>query len=253
MFSPLSYRPRALRGRFFVLALCAWLLASAAQAATLNWGPVRTFTMTTLYGGIVVGAPDNSTGGFSFTTGAMTPYGNDADMVISNYGTIGALGVTLSQAPFTATSEADPGGYMASLRTRNVGDIYIIQLRNGRHAKIRIDSLPAGGSWYTYRSIGFSYMVEQTGATPTPTPASNPTYYVDCARQTLPGGVSCSASAAMDRAWSVTDVTAAIASMGCSDLGYGLYHCGTATSMPGHFITYIYTGTSSVSRIIYLH
>ena len=134
--------------------------APASTASTLNWGAAQTFTINSPYGGIVNGPPDDSTGGFSFANAAMTRYGSVADIVIGNDGTIGATGIALSQAGLDSTSDTDPGTYLSYLRIKNVGDVFVIKLKNGKHAKIRIDSLPAGIAWFTYSSISFSYRLE---------------------------------------------------------------------------------------------
>ena len=130
----------------------------------INWGPVQTATINSLYGGVMnSGPPDNNTGGFSFATGSMAQFGSSADMMIDIHGYIGATGIALAQAGFVATSEIGPTSYPSRQRTQNVGDVFIIVLRNGQHAKIRVDNLTAGGAWFTYSSISFSYMLEQSG------------------------------------------------------------------------------------------
>lgn len=126
-----------------------------------KWGEtVYTYTIQP-YKGVVAGPPDDSTGGWKLEKGtaAWTQIGTVADIVIDNYGMIGAVGIARSRAGFNTTPEPSLT-YVTTLRA-TVGDVFVIVLRNGKHAKIRIDNLTPGIAWYTYGNISFSYMLEQ--------------------------------------------------------------------------------------------
>lgn len=161
----MSYRKYIRDSRKFVAALAVALAGcftlGTAQAGTINWGPAKSATIDSPYGGVVTGAPDDSTGGFIFSKGRMTKFGSDADMIIGNNGIIGAAGIALSRKGFKSTSEADRGSYLGVLRIKNEGDLFVILLKNGKHAKIRIDKLTPGEAWFTYSKITFSYRLQR--------------------------------------------------------------------------------------------
>lgn len=245
--------------RRFIGTLCLALVGaggwSLAQAGTINWGPVQTASINSPYGGIVAGPPDDSTGGFSFASGAATRYGSDADMVVGNDGTIGASGIALSKAGFDSSADAEPSSYLSYLRTKSEGDVFVVQLKSGKHAKIRIDTLTAGYAWYTYSKIAFSYRLEQapSGSTSGSPSSGNVTYYNDCAKQTWPSGISCGTPVSMNSLWTASDMSGAAASLGCTSLDHGIYYCGSGSAYAGVFVTYAFSGTTTLSRIIYIH
>ncbi len=164
----------------------------ANVTTAISWTqPVYGTTDPSLYTGVVAGPPDDQTGGWNLATKTWTTAGSTADIVFDNYGKIGAVGVARSQAGFNTTPEPALT-YGTNLRITGAGDVFVIVLRNGRHAKLRIDSVTSGPAWYSYSSISFTYLLEQgAGVTATPictAPPSAPTAFA--ASQTAFGTVT---------------------------------------------------------------
>lgn len=91
-------------------------------------------------------------------------------------------------------------------------------------------------------------------STPTSTPSSGTaTYFNDCSKQAWPGGISCGTPMPMNTLWSSSDMSSAAASLGCTSLDHGVYYCGSASAYAGVFVTYSFSGTSNLSRIVYIH
>jgi len=81
----------------------------------------------------------------------------------------------------------------------------------------------------------------------------DPTQLIICQVAPFPGGVSCSSPISLGSVYSFGALTSALVdNLGCSTLGSGVFNCTGATQVPGVFISYTYTGTNDVSRVIYI-
>ncbi len=148
---------------------------SANVTTAISWAPqVYGTTDTSLYTGIVSAPPDNTTGGWNLATKTWTTAGSTADIVLGGWGRIGAVGIALSQAGFNTNPEP-PLTYVTNLPITGAGDVFVLVLRNGKHAKLRIDSVTSNPP-FTYGSVSFTYLLEQgSAATATPICSAPPT------------------------------------------------------------------------------
>lgn len=224
-----------------LLALLYALCMVPANAATLYWGSSQSGVYNPTYCCTLADGTPIATagGGLNLTAGQIVTNAAQADMVINVYGALGAAGVAQLNESFAETSTPDPGRYSNTVNI-TAGGVYLIVTHDGKHAKLRIDTL-------TRNTVYFSYMLEQSA------PVSNVTYFIDCARQTLPGGVSCSAPVSLGNLYSANDLSSAAATLRCQNVGYGIFYCDNTTAIAGVLITYTYTGTTTVSRIVYMH
>src|SRR5690606_295380 len=105
-------------------------------------------------------------GGLNLSSMTYTSSSSDADIVINQYGALGARSViNLSSRDLSERTSIYQQGALNSI-TMSQGDIYLIELNDGSYAKVRIDRIST-------TKVSFSYVLEGEApvtATPTPVP-----------------------------------------------------------------------------------
>jgi hypothetical protein len=117
-------------------------------------------------------------GGLSLYTGQRTS-ANDADIVINQYGDMGANGIIqLSGESLEDASQRVRSGFQSSVGLEE-GGVYLIRLHDGKLAKIRVDSWFGG---FTLSKVSLSFVIEAempssppASAAPVPAGPSVPT------------------------------------------------------------------------------
>ncbi|CAM4166782.1 copper amine oxidase N-terminal domain-containing protein [Paenibacillus alkaliterrae] len=147
-----------------ILMLClavSGLAPGAAQAAsTIKWGEEKSGVYNQIHpytlnwtGNVL------DRGGLNLFTMEYTTDSSEADIVINQYGDIGALSIRkLAAEELTAPTERYTSGFSNSLEMEQ-GALYLVALHDGTHAKFRIDRiLPDNG--FTITQVRFSYVLE---------------------------------------------------------------------------------------------
>lgn len=136
------------------------LFASSAMASDdIRWSEVQKGTYSELHpytlnwtGNVL------DKGGLNLSTMKMTEKSKEADIVINQYGSIGANGILLLEEDLEDPSDRNLSGFSNSL-TMKKGDVYLVVLHDGTYAKIRIDRyLPDNGQ--SIQTVHFSYVLE---------------------------------------------------------------------------------------------
>jgi hypothetical protein len=149
-------------------------LGAEAGAGQLAWSEVKTGTYQPLspstlnWTGNVL-----DKGGMNLSTLKITTASKEADLVINQYGAIGATSMLkLSGEQLSDPTPANKTGFTNSY-TMAKGDMYLILLNDGKYAKLRIDRiLPENGA--AYQQVDFSFVLESEALPPavTTTPAA---------------------------------------------------------------------------------
>lgn len=227
----------------WLLAMLAWFSMGAAQAATIQWDVARSAVYDPTYCCTLRNdMPLNAqTGGFDLAGAVMAADGTRADIVINAYGSLGAGGVVALNESFDAPTTTDPGSYATTVSLR-AGGVYLVVTRDGKRAKLRVDTITAGKVYFTYR-----LQLAQ------PQPAASVSYLITCDRATYPGGVSCAAPVSVGARMAFAEVDAFFRYYaGCSALGSNAYYCGASSALePGYVMVYQFTDTT-VSRVVYM-
>lgn len=122
------------------------------------------------------------------------------------------------------------------------GSRCLVVTRDGKRAKIRVDTITSGKVYFTCRL--------QATAAAQPTPVS---YLVACQREAFPGGVLCAQPLSVGALLTYAEADSIVRNQfGCSRLGANAYHCDASSLIePGYLLWYQFT-TSEISRIVYL-
>lgn len=145
---------------------------SAAESGDdyLSWGEVRTAVYKELHSYTLNWTGDVlDKGGMSLSDLRITDDGTKADIVINQYGAIGAKGLLKLNERLEERTPRYRQGFLSSY-TIAAGDVYLVVLHDGAYAKLRIDRiLPT--------EVHFSYVFEgdSSSAAPTPTQVPKPT------------------------------------------------------------------------------
>lgn len=222
----------------------AWMAAgTAAHAATVQWGAARSAVYDPTYCCTLrIDTPISAqTGGFDLTGATMTTDPSKADLVINAYGSMGAGGVVALNESLDTGTTTDPGSYDTRV-SLTAGGVYLVVTRDGKRAKIRVDTITSGKVYFTYRL--------QATAAPQPT---NVSYLVACQREAFPGGVLCAQPLSIGALLTYAEADSIVRNQfGCSGLGSNAYYCGASSRVePGYLLFYQFT-TSEISRIVYL-
>jgi len=140
-----------------------------SEAKTGTYDPIHPYTLN--WTGDVL-----DRGGLNLSTMKQTG-SKDADIVINQYGSIGANGILLLDEKLEDSTDADIGGFGNSV-TMQKGGVYLIVRHDGTFAKIRIDRyLPDNGQSIT--KVFFTYVLEEDrqtsgGGTPASEPGGTP-------------------------------------------------------------------------------
>lgn len=227
--------------RYLLLwVVVACFFTGVAQAAPLSWGS----THTAVY--VVPSNPTSNSGGFDLKAGAMASQASGSDVFMNpGYESIWGQGVVvLDESLETATTE-DPNNYRSS-EYLITGKVYLVVMRDGTRAKVRIDTI-------TPSRVYFSYRLQASVTQPTNTV----TYLITCDRAPYPGGVSCGQPESLGQLFTETEINYIFRQNLACDLlnnDFDIYWCGTNSALasdPGFLIAYRFTD-GTVSRIVYL-
>ncbi|MDQ1911438.1 copper amine oxidase N-terminal domain-containing protein [Paenibacillus sp. GD4] len=144
--------------------------AAAGGDGKLYWGEVKTGTYQPLHPNTLNWSGDVlDKGGLDLKTMEITTDTKKADLVMNQYGSIGAASLRkLTGEQLEDPTRRDLSNFGSSY-TMAKGDLYLIVLSDGKYAKLRIDRLmPEGGQ--SFQQVAFSYVME--GAAKEPASAS---------------------------------------------------------------------------------
>ena len=159
---------------FFTLFVCTLAFVHytepvhASDDGYLYWGEVQSGVYRELHPYTLNWSGDVlEKGGINLTTLKMTTQPDEADIVINQYGSIGARGmVKLQNEQLEDQTFRYQQGFMNSFSLAQ-GDLYLIVLHDGKHAKLRIDRVLPG-------EVSFRYVLEADPPASTPPSASAP-------------------------------------------------------------------------------
>jgi hypothetical protein len=140
--------------------------AQTNEDSKLFWGDVKTGTYEPLHPNTLNWSGDVlDKGGFDLATLGITSNSEEADLVMNQYGAIGAASILkLNGEKLEDSTFRDQKNFMNSY-TMAKGDMYLVRLSDGKYAKLRIDRLlPENG--ISYQQVAFSYVQERTAKTP---------------------------------------------------------------------------------------
>jgi hypothetical protein len=171
------------------LLLCAFCLFIgmgptgwvAAASGSIAWGPAQTgiYESPSIYtlnwSGNVL-----DKGGLSLLTLKMTNQTREADMVIDYKGTIGAKGIIRLDGESLDSVTTLSGKSFSNTQSIVANAIYLLEMHNGKYAKLRIDRYneDASGSiskvFFTFVLEEEAERLEEAPASPTPNPTAQP-------------------------------------------------------------------------------
>jgi len=155
------------KGVSWVLAMMMILqlfFAYPAQASEkITWGEVRQGVYENLHpftlhwsGNIM------QDGSLSLATMEVTDDRPEADIIINQYGAMGANGILQLEEDLEDPTDSDLNGFVNSVDIET-GAVYLVILHDGTYAKIRIDRfLPESGM--SISKVFFSYVLEDAGS-----------------------------------------------------------------------------------------
>lgn len=149
-----------------LLGMFALFPAEARGAAVIKWGQVQTGTYENLHphtlnwSGNVL-----DKGGLKLSTMKTTTKSSEADLVINQYGSIGANGILLlKDEELSDPTDSGQSGFTNSL-TLTKGAVYLVVLHDGKYAKLRIDRFtPDNGA--SIQKVFFSFVLEAESEQP---------------------------------------------------------------------------------------
>ncbi|MFC3770504.1 copper amine oxidase N-terminal domain-containing protein [Paenibacillus sp. GCM10012303] len=155
-----------------ICALCLismlWCGAVSANQAgeRVHWSAAKTFIYEGLHPYTLNWSGDVlDRGGLSLATLKITTSSKDADIVINQYGAMGAAGILkLAGEKLEEATDRPRSGFTNSV-TLEEQALYLIKLHDGQLAKIRIDSLSAS-------KASFSYVTEAKASQSSPAPST---------------------------------------------------------------------------------
>jgi hypothetical protein len=147
--------------KLFMLLMVATLVlvvpfpyAQANDANKLHWSAPKQGTYKPLHANTLNWSGNVlDKGGFSLADLEITTDSNKADFVINQYGAIGATSLLkLSGEQLEDSTLRNRSGFLNSY-TMTAGDLYLVQLHDGKYAKIRLDRVMTD-------QVSFSYVTE---------------------------------------------------------------------------------------------
>lgn len=152
----------------FVLAFQGLLFPADAAAKKIKWGEVKEGVYSPLHPFTLLWSGDVlQSGGLNLTTMKITKKASEADIVMNQYGDMGAAGILELDEELTDPTDIDLADYTNSVEMEQ-NKVYLVVLHDGSFAKIRIDRLLLPTKVY------FSYVLEETGAEDEPQPQPQP-------------------------------------------------------------------------------
>lgn len=134
--------------------------AAAAGSAKISWGEEAKITYDKLHPYTLNWSGDvMKDGGLNLTTGKVTARGAEADIVINQYGSMGANGILeLDGEELQDPTDRDLSGFTNSVTIKK-GAVYLLILHDGTYAKLRVDRyLPEVGLSVT--KVYLTYVLE---------------------------------------------------------------------------------------------
>ncbi len=134
--------------------------AAAGPSAKISWGEEVKITYDKLHPYTLNWSGDvMKDGGLNLTTQKVTAKGAEADIVINQYGSMGANGILeLDDEDLQDPTDSDLAGFTNSVTIKK-GAVYLVVLHDGTYAKLRIDRyLPETG--LSINKVYFTYVLE---------------------------------------------------------------------------------------------
>lgn len=134
--------------------------AEAAETAKISWGEEVKVTYDQLHPYTLNWSGDvMKDGGLNMTTRKVTAKGAEADIVINQYGSMGANGILeLEDEDLQDPTDSDLAGFANSVTIKK-GAVYLLILHDGTYAKLRIDRyLPETG--LSINKVFLTYVME---------------------------------------------------------------------------------------------
>jgi|GEM_PF-2147605 len=135
--------------------------AGAAESAKISWGEEVKVTYDKLHPHTLNWSGDvMKDGGLNLATQKVTTKGAEADIVINQYGSMGANGILeLEDEALQDPTDSDLAGFTNSVTIKK-GAVYLLILHDGTYAKLRIDRyLPETG--LSISKVYFTYVLEE--------------------------------------------------------------------------------------------
>ncbi len=143
------------------LTVQLFFAASASAAATITWGEEQEVIYDKLHPFTLNWSGDVlDRGGLNLATLELTSNSSEADIVINQYGSMGANGILeLEDEDLQDPTDGDLAGFTNSVTIKK-GGVYLVVLHDGTYAKIRIDRyLPENG--LSINKVYFTYVMEE--------------------------------------------------------------------------------------------
>ncbi len=137
-----------------------FFFGSVQAADTITWGDKQSGVYDKLHPYTLNWSGDVlDRGGLNLLELKYTTSSSDADIVINQYGDIGALAIRkLDSEDLTKPTDRNVTGFTNSLEIEQ-GAVYLVVLHDGSHSKIKIDRiLPDNG--FSITKVTFSYVLE---------------------------------------------------------------------------------------------
>lgn len=133
--------------------------ASAEASEKITWGNAQQGTYDKLHPYTLNWSGDVlEKGGLNLSTMKLTDKSAEADIVINQYGSMGANGILQVEEELQDPTDSDLSGFSNSVKIEK-GAVYLVVLHDGSYAKIRIDRyLPESG--LSVNKVFFSYVLE---------------------------------------------------------------------------------------------
>lgn len=141
-----------------VVQMC--FAASVHAAGKITWSDVKKGTYENLHPHTLNWSGDvMRDGGLNLSTMKVTKKGSEADIVINQYGSMGANGILELDEDLEDPTDSDLYGFTNSVTIKK-GAVYLVILHDGTFAKIRIDRFtPENG--LSISKVFFSYVLEE--------------------------------------------------------------------------------------------
>lgn len=144
----------------FMLIVQPFFATVVSASGNITWGEVQKGVYDQLHPYTLNWSGDVlDKGGLNLSTMKVTKKSSEADIVINQYGSMGANGILQLDEDLQDSTDSDLYGFTNSV-TIEKGGVYLIVLHDGTYAKLRIDRyLPESGLSFT--KVYFSYVLEE--------------------------------------------------------------------------------------------
>lgn len=152
-----------------MLAAAVWPVAVFADQDAVSWGEATTHVYDNLHPYTLNWSGDPLDKGGLSLTDLKTASAGEADIVINQYGDMGAAGILkLSGEGLEDKTERGKSGVLSSVRLEE-GAVYLVKRHDGKLAKIRIDAMTGG---LMFNKVTFTFVLEdESAASQRPAPA----------------------------------------------------------------------------------